>query len=129
MPSACALTSHTEMSTPAVASMMTPRRRFALAWVIPRSSAGVLREPLHLLVDALGEHRILTGTFRRELMFDDGGDDRRRAESSTDASEPAVRLDADQGRITLDLRSEVGAVALFLRDRSRHRNRRHFDDF
>jgi hypothetical protein len=62
-------------------------------------------------------------------MLDDGSNDRRRAESSTNAGEPGVGFDADQGRVTLDLRSEIGAVTLFLRNRCRHWNRGHFDDF
>jgi hypothetical protein len=38
-------------------------------------------------------------------VFDDGGDDRWRAESGTNAGEPVVGFDADQGRIALDLGS------------------------
>jgi hypothetical protein len=87
------------------------------------------RAVVHLLVDALGEHGILIDAFRRELMLDDGRDDRRRAESGTNAGEPVVGFDADQGRITLDLGSKVRAVTLFLRNGCGHRNRGHFDDF
>jgi hypothetical protein len=36
------------MSMPAIASMMTPRRRLSSAWVMPRASAGPLREPLYI---------------------------------------------------------------------------------
>src|SRR6516162_5372669 len=46
--SASALTSQTATSMPAMASMMTPRRRLSSAWVMPRSSAGLLREPLYI---------------------------------------------------------------------------------
>jgi hypothetical protein len=35
------------MSMPAIASMMTPRR-LSSAWVMPRASAGPLREPLYI---------------------------------------------------------------------------------
>ena len=45
-------------------------------------------------------------------MLDDSCDDRRRAESGTDAGEAAVCFDADERRITLDLGSKVGAVAV-----------------
>jgi hypothetical protein len=47
-------------------------------------------------------------------MLDDGCDNRRCAESGTDAGEAAVCCDADQRRITLDLGSKVGAMTLFL---------------
>jgi hypothetical protein len=86
------------------------------------------RAVVHLLVDALGKQRILADAFRRELVLDDRCDDRRRAESGTNAGEAVVGFDADQSRITLDLGSEVGAVTLFLRNRCRHWNRGHFDD-
>jgi len=43
------------------------------------------RSVVHLFKDALGEHRIFIDAFRRELVLDDGGDDRRCAESSTNA--------------------------------------------
>ena len=102
---------------------MTPRRRLSLE---RRPTA---RAVVHLFVDALREHGILIDAFRRELMLDDGSDDRRRAESGTDAGEPVVCFDADQRCITLDLGSEVGAVALFLRNGCGHWNRGHFDDF
>jgi len=36
------------MSTPEIASMMTPRRRLSSACVTPRASAGLLREPLYI---------------------------------------------------------------------------------
>src|ERR1700732_2612955 len=91
------------MSMPAIASMMTPRRRLSSAWVMPRASAGLLR--------------------------DDGCDDRRRAESRADAGEAVVCFDADERRITLDLGSKIGAVTLFLRNGCRHWNCGHFDDF
>jgi hypothetical protein len=45
-------------------------------------------------------------------MLDDGCDDRRRAESGTNAGEPIVCLDEDQRRIALALGSKVGAVTL-----------------
>src|SRR5690242_14275969 len=48
MPSARALTSHTAMSTPAMASMITPRRRLSSGCGTPRSSAGRAREPLYI---------------------------------------------------------------------------------
>ena len=50
----------------------------------------------HPFVDPLGEHGILIDAFRRELMLDDGRDDRRRAESSTYAGEAILDFDADQ---------------------------------
>jgi hypothetical protein len=87
------------------------------------------RAVVHLFVDALGEHGVLIDALRRELVLDDRGDDRRGAESGTNAGEPVVGFDPDQGRITLDLGSKVGAVTLFLRNGCRHRNGRHFDDF
>src|SRR5262249_23179994 len=87
------------------------------------------RAVIHLFVDAFGEHRILAGAFCRELMLYDGGDDRRRAESSTNAGEAVVGFDADQGRVTLDLGPEIGAVTLLLRNRCRHWDRGHSDDF
>src|SRR5216683_3325884 len=87
------------------------------------------RAVIHLFVDPLREHGILIDAFRRELMLDDGCDDRRRAESRADAGEAVVCFDADERRITLDLGSKVGAVTLFLRNGCRHRNRGHFDDF
>jgi hypothetical protein len=62
-------------------------------------------------------------------MLDNGRDDRRRAESRADAGEAVVCLDTDQRRITLDLSSKIGAVTLFLRNRCRHWNREHLDDF
>src|SRR5215470_16227426 len=100
MPSVCALTSHTAMSIPAMASITTPRRRLSSAWVMPRSSTA--RAVIHLFVDPLREHRILTDAFRGELMLDDGSNDRRRAESRADASQSIVCLDADERCITLD---------------------------
>src|SRR5215813_10145395 len=57
------------------------------------------RAVIHFFIDTLGEHRILIDAFRRQLVLDDGCDDRRRPESSTNADEPAVGFDADQRRI------------------------------
>src|SRR5207244_9645965 len=87
------------------------------------------RAVIHLFVDPLREHGILIDAFRRELMLDDGCDDRRRAESRADAGEAVVCFDADERRITLDLGSKVGAVTFFLRNGRRHWNRGHIDDF
>src|SRR5580693_9252938 len=130
MPSACALTSHTrdvdagncfhdDTAAPAFISLgdATLERRPAARAVI------------HLFVDTLREHGILIDAFRRELMLDDGCDDRRRAESRADAGEPVVCFDADERRITLDLGSKIGAVTPFLRNGCRHWNRGQFDDF
>ena len=80
------------------------------------------RAVIHLLVDALGEHRVLADDFRRELVLDDGRDDRRRAERRADAGEPVVGLDANERRVALDLRSEIGAVLSCGGHRSRHRD-------
>ena len=87
------------------------------------------RAVVHLLVDTLGEHRVLADAFRRELVLDDGRDDRRRAECRADAGEPVVGLDTDERRVALDLCSEVGAVALLRRNRRGHWNGGHSDDF
>src|SRR6266446_429090 len=87
------------------------------------------RAVIHLFVDPLREHGILIDAFRRELMLDDGCDDRRRAESRADAGEAVVCFDADERRITLDLGSKVGAVTLLLRNGCRHWICGHFDDF
>jgi hypothetical protein len=53
------------------------------------------RAVVHPFVDALGEQGILTNAFRRELVLDDGSDDRRRAESRADPGEAVVRFNAD----------------------------------
>jgi glyoxylase-like metal-dependent hydrolase (beta-lactamase superfamily II) len=45
------------------------------------------RAVVHLFVDPLGEHWIFIDAFRLELMLDDGGDDRRRAERGPDAGQ------------------------------------------
>ena len=87
------------------------------------------RAVVHLLVDALGEHRLLADDLRRELVRDDGRDDRRAPERRTDAREPAVGLDTNERRIALDLRSEVGAVPLLLRHGRRHGNGGYSGDF
>ena len=86
------------------------------------------RAVVHLLVDTLGKHRVLADAFRRELVLHDGRDDRRRAESRTDAGEPIVGLDTDQRRVALDLCSEVGAVTVLHRNRCGHWNGGYADD-
>jgi hypothetical protein len=78
------------------------------------------RAVVHLLVDALGEHRVLADRLRGELVFDDGGNDQGRSERCADPGDAVARLDANERRIALDLGPEVGAVALVLGDRCRH---------
>ena len=87
------------------------------------------RAVIHLLVDALGEHRVLADDFRCKLVLNDGRDDRRRSERRADAGEPIVGLDANERRVALHLCSEVGAVALLLRNGCRHGSGGYFGDF
>ena len=82
---------------------------------MPRSSAGLLREPLYTFSKMRWENMGFSPTIPARLKFDDGGDDRRRSERLADAVSPLSRFDADERRIALTRGNFVGAVALFLR--------------
>src|SRR5262249_25786155 len=84
------------------------------------------RTVVHLLVDALGKHRILTDDLGRQLVLDDGCDDGRAPQRRADASEAAIGFNANERRVALDLRAKVGAMAPLFRDGRRHGYGGHF---
>ena len=87
------------------------------------------RAVVHLLEYALGEERVFAHHLGGELVLDDGGDDRRRAERRAHAGQPAVGLDQDQRGIALHLGSAVVPVLPLRRHRVGHRDRSYTGNF